>query len=168
MMVWKLAIKPVRANRPRTAALVSLPSTTRNPSSNGSPDSPDLLRARDPGVEEEDPHRGDHQGPQPPHRAPGHVALGVHRFLGGEWQFLDRQVEPDGKRQGGEDPADPEGQERGPTRVGGDVGQIGGIEIGDGECTKNTASTASEIMQITTENRIVASIPMMLSPTKIT
>jgi len=34
--------------------------------------------------------------------------------------------------------------------------------------TKKIASTAREMTAITTENRIVASIPMMLSPTKIT
>src|SRR5205823_13823406 len=45
-------------------------------------------------------------------RAPGDVAPGIHRLLGGERHLLDGQEEPDRERQRLEDPTDAEGEDR--------------------------------------------------------
>src|SRR5918995_357278 len=57
-------------------------------------------------VQEEDERARQHERVHPPDRSLGDVASRVHRFLGRERDLLDRQVEPDGERQGLEDPAD--------------------------------------------------------------
>ena len=48
-------------------------------------------------VEKEGQHRGDDQGEDAVEEAFGHVALWIVRFLGGEGQLLDGQVEPNGE-----------------------------------------------------------------------
>ena len=99
MIVKKLAISPISASSPSSEAPAPSPKTALNPSKNGVADVPisaappptPVFRNRMPNGEE-------HQRGEAPDRRAGNVALRIVGFLGGQRQFLDREVEPDRER----------------------------------------------------------------------
>ena len=108
MMVWKLAIRPATAISAEDVAADAVAEDGLEAEEQGLGGAADLERAgRDAGVEEERQEGGDDQGQDAEQDAFGHVALGGVGLLGGERQFLDREVEPDRERQAARTPASP-------------------------------------------------------------
>jgi hypothetical protein len=100
---------------------------------------------------------------------------GIHRLLGRERDLLDREEEPDRERQRLEDPGDAE-REPGtapaariatPSVLGMFVQQLEVELPGEDRARKKNTRTAIDSTVIVTVNRIVASIPTMLIPTKM-
>ncbi len=98
MIVKKLAISPISARIPSREAPTPSPKTALNPSKNGvaevpisaAPPPTPVLRNRMPAAKND-------QRRESPHRGAGNVSLRIVRFLGGQRQFFDREVEPDRK-----------------------------------------------------------------------
>ncbi len=94
----------------------------------------DRLRAGAARRQREDQRREHEQDQHRDDDAPGHVALGVARLLGGERHALDREEEPDAVDERAEHAGVAERQEvagAGLARVGLDVGQVRRAELGD-------------------------------------
>ena len=89
-------------------------------------------------------------------------------FLGGQGQFLDREVEPDRERQSGEDPRDALRQEAAAALLRWDVGEQAGVEgPADDHGHEEEREDGKRCDGDITVKRMVVSMPRMLIPTKM-
>ena len=129
MIVKKLAISPISARSPSREAPRALAEDRLEPVEERRRRRADLCgAAADAGVQEQDA-RGEHdQRREPPDRGTGDVAFRIVGFLGGQWQLLDREVEPDREGQSGENACDALRQEATAALLRWDVGEQAAVE----------------------------------------